>query len=83
MIIETDDVMVGLAWDLEKAEAVLDADYPSYPGREELINLPIVVLAITAPDEGAARELWQKKHPHLEINTIFPLNTLIDEGAVS
>ncbi len=80
MQIETDDVMIGLAWNLEEAEEMLRKD----KDEGTTSDLPIILLALVfSPDEEMAREYWREKYPDLEINTIVPLNTLINEGAAS
>jgi len=78
MIIETDDIMLGIAWNIEEADEILLDSHG-----EEAITLPIIILAIDAEDEETALSKWRERYPHLTVDKVVPLNTLIDEGAVS
>lgn len=76
MIIDTEQIWIGLAWNQQSVEAILEAP------PDVKVRLPIIVVGLVAADEEEAMAAWAKKYPHLVVDTVFSLQVLVETGAV-
>ncbi|MGH7274214.1 MAG: hypothetical protein ACREIQ_07155 [Nitrospiria bacterium] len=79
MNLEAEFFWIGLAWDAKMVEAILESPVEV----EVKVRMPIVILGQQASDEDEARDHWNERFPHLTVDTVFNLQTLMSAGAVS